>query len=382
MAVIGSVISMTGQVNGRDKNVLSTNINESSPSPRLTKDNRIEFSVKAPDASAVKVAMGKEYGLVKGEDGVWRGATDPQIPGFHYYSLIIDGVSVADPASRSFFGCGRMSSAVDIPEAGCEWMELRDVPHGSIRNVRYYSERLGTWHPMSVYTPPSYDSDPLRRYPVLYICHGAGEDHTGWATQGKADIILDNLIADGIASEMIVVMVNGNITVDGKLRLGYNAEAMRPFGRELVEAMIPFVDRNFRTIDNRTSRALAGLSMGGGQAFYAGLSNTSLFSSVAVFSSGVFGGAIFPGEIPKKFDPEKEMPGLVSEKDRFNRELDVFYVSVGSDDARHDAICEAVKTMRDNGIDVKFSIFPGGHEWQVWRKSLHDYAPRLFKSVY
>lgn len=379
LPILGLLTSMAGPVQARDKEVLPTTINAMAPSPRLTDDNRVKFTVNAPTASTVQVALGKEYDLVRGDDGLWNVTTEPQIPGFHYYSLIIDGVSVADPASRSFFGCGRMSSAVDIPEDGCGWMEVSDVPHGSIRSARYYSERLGTWHPMSVYTPPSYDSDPSRRFPVLYLCHGAGEDHTGWANQGRTDIILDNLIADGNASEMIVVMLNGNITVDGKLRLGYNAEAMRPFGCELVEAVIPFVDKNFRTIADRKGRALAGLSMGGGQAFYAGLSNLNLFSSVAVFSSGVFGGALFPGETPVRFDPEKEMPGLASESGRFNRDLDVFYVSVGTDDARYEAICQAVDTMRGNGLDVIFSIFPGGHEWQVWRKSLHDIAPRLFK---
>ncbi len=357
---------------------LPTTLN-SSGYPRVLDNNSVMFVVKAPEASDIKVAVGKTYDLKKDSLGVWSVTTEPLIPGFHYYSLIVDGVNVSDPASMSFYGCGRPSSAIDIPEAGCEWMNVKDVPHGSIRNVRYFSKKLNQWRTMNVYTPPTYDKDLSRKYPVLYICHGGGEDHTGWATQGHTDNILDNLIYEGNAKEMIVVMPNGNIPVDGKVRMGYNREAMAPFTDELVESIVPFIDNNFRTLTDRDNRALAGLSMGGGQSFYAGLANTELFSHVAVFSSGVFGGAIFPGEIPKKFDPEKEMPGLISEKDRYNRDLNCFYVSVGTDDARYDAICEAVKDMRDKGLNVEFSIFPGGHEWQVWRKSLHDFAPKLFQ---
>ena len=377
--ILAGALVCSGQAVGAEPSVLPTNINARSMSPKLLPDNRVEFAVKSPDANSIKLALGHDYDMVKDADGVWRVTTDPQVPGFHYYSLILDGVNVADPASMSYFGCGRMSSAVDIPEEGCEWQEVKDVPHGSIRTVRYYSNRLKCWRVMNVYTPPSYDKDSARRYPVLYVCHGGGEDHTGWGAQGRTDIILDNLIGEGKAQEMIVVMPNGNIPVDGKVRMGYNREAMAPFADELVGSIVPFVDANFRTQASREGRALAGLSMGGGQAFYAGLPNTDLFSHVGVFSSGVFGGAIFPGEVPKKFDPEKEMPGLVSEKDRYNRDLNLFYVSVGTDDARYSAVCEAVETMRNAGLDVEFSIFPGGHEWQVWRKSLHDIAPRLFR---
>lgn len=364
----------TAQSNG----VMSTTINATSPSPRLTTDNRVEFAIHAPEATSVKADLGKPYDLVKDSDGIWRGITDPQVPGFHYYFLIIDGVRVSDPASKTFYGCGCMASAVDIPEDGCEWMDIKDVPHGSIRTVRYFSPQIGEWRPMCVYTPPSYDKDPTRRYPVLYICHGGGEDHTGWGTQGKTDIIMDNLIAEGKAAEMIVVMPNGNIPVKGKMRMGYNSEAMAPFRHELIESMVPAVDSMFRTVADRSGRALAGLSMGGGQSFYAGLPHTDMFSNIGIFSSGVFGGAAFPGEKPAKFDPEKEMPGLISEHERFNRDLDVFYISVGTEDPRYNAICDAVADMRAKGLDIDFSTFPGAHEWQVWRKSLHDFAPRIF----
>ena len=361
-----------------DGSPMSTNINKSGY-PKLLDDNSVKFSVKAPEAKDMKVDLGKVYDMERGSDGVWTVTTEPQVPGFHYYSLIVDGVSVADPASMSYYGCGRMSSAVDVPEEGCEWMEVRDVAHGSIRTMRYYSKLLKEWRELKVYTPASYDENKDARYPVLYICHGGGEDHTGWGAQGRTDIILDNLVADGKAKEMIVVMPNGNIPVGGKVRMGYNREAMAPFGEEITGSVVPFIDENFRTIASRDGRALAGLSMGGGQSFYAGLSNTNVFSNVGVFSSGVFGGAVFPGEKPKKFDPEYEMPGLISEKDRYNRELDVFYVSVGTEDPRYQAICDAVEDMRAKGLNVEFSTFPGAHEWQVWRKSLHDFAPRLFK---
>lgn len=256
---------------------------------------------------------------------------------------------------------------------------VKDVPHGSIRTVRYKSEMFGRWQEINVYTPPSYDKEHSRNYPVLYLCHGGGEDYTGWAKLGVTDIIVDNLIADGKVGEMIVVMPHGHVPVSGNSRPGYNMEGMSPFINELTKAVIPFVEENFRVISDRSARALAGLSMGGGQSFYAGLSNIDLFSHIGVFGSGIFGGIAFPGSEPPVFDPEREMPGLISDHDRYNKELNLFYVSVGTEDPRREATEKAVADMRSKGLSVAFAEFPGAHEWKVWRKSLSDFLPGLFK---
>ncbi|MCM1504566.1 MAG: alpha/beta hydrolase-fold protein [Muribaculum sp.] len=269
------------------------------------------------------------------------------------------------------------SAAVD---ADLAQYKVNDVPHGSIRTVRYKSDMFGRWQEINVYTPPSYDTAPDCQYPVLYLCHGGGEDYTGWAKLGLTDIILDNLIATGQAVEMIVVMPHGHVPIVGNVRPGYNMEGMRPFINELTKVVMPFVEKNFRIKSDRSARALAGLSMGGGQSFYAGLSNTDLFSHIGVFGSGIFGGIAFPGSEPPVFDPEKEMPGLISERDRYNRDLNLFYISVGTEDPRSKATKEAVADMRSKGLDLEFAEFPGAHEWKVWRKSLNDFAPRLFKT--
>ncbi|MDH6343116.1 enterochelin esterase-like enzyme [Parabacteroides sp. PFB2-12] len=350
-----------------------TNINAESY-PRILPDLRVMFGVKAPDAQRVQLDLGKKYDMQKDADGFWTCTTDPQVPGFHYYFLIVDGVSVSDPASESFYGCGKMSSAIDVPEAGCDFYALRDVPHGVIRSTNYYSNETDSWRPINIYTPPGYGKESGRKYPVLYIQHGGGEDHRGWAVQGKTATILDNLIADGKAEKMIVVIANGNVSRGGG---GYNKKGMEPFIHEMTKNIIPYVEANYRVLTDQKNRAIAGLSMGGGQAFYAGLQNTDLFGSVGIFSSGIFGG-IARQDTPA-FDAEKEIPGLLTNSKRFNEQLQLLYISVGEQDMRIDATRKQIGLFKEYGLNVTFETFPGDHEWQVWRKSLHSMASKLFK---
>ncbi len=345
--------------------------------PRILPDLRVIFQVSAPQATSVQIDLQKRYEMSKIESGGWTVVTEPVEPGFHYYSLVIDGAVVADPASESFYGMGRMASGIDIPEKGLSFYDVKDVPHGDIRNRVYFSKTTQTWRRVNIYTPPGYDKSGKELYPVLYIQHGGGEDERGWAVQGKTDLILDNLIAEGKAKRMIVVIPNGNVSKPGVRAGGYNDEAMAVFREELFENVIPFIESNYRVKPGADNRAIAGLSMGGGQAFYTGLRNTDMFANVGVFSTGLFGGiGRQPGSA--EFDPESVIPGILSTSRAFNKKLKVFYISVGEQDPRIEPTRKLIETFRSKGLNVEFNSFPGGHEWQVWRKSLHDFAQKIF----
>ena len=353
--------------------VPTTNINAQGH-PHILPDNSVEFKIRSnEDLSQMKVSLDPSCRFEKQTDGTWMAHTKPLVPGFHYYWFNMGGMDLSDPASRSYFGCGRMTSAIDIPEAGCNFYDIKDVPHGRVSMLTYYSKVRQAYATMYVYTPASY-SEGNKRYPVLYLQHGGGEDESGWTHQGKTNHILDNLIAEGKAMEMIVVMANGNITVPGT-GFGYSIQGMKGFEEELTKVVIPYIDNNFRTIPDKQHRALSGLSMGGGQAFFVGLQHTELFSYIGVFSTGVFGGI----RETKSFDAEAAMPGLVSQHDRYNKALKLFYISVGTDDPRLSSTQKAVADMKQSGLAITFNTFPGDHEWQVWRKSLHDFAQKLFK---
>jgi enterochelin esterase-like enzyme len=345
--------------------------------PCIMPDLRVFFRVTAPDADKVQVDLGKVYDMQKDEKGIWTVTTDPQVAGFHYYSLVINGVRVSDPASETFYGTGRMSSAIDIPEAGADFYTVKNVPHGETRNTVYFSKTTGTWRNLNIYTPPGYDKSGKEQYPVLYIQHGGGEDERGWAVQGKTGFILDNLIAEGKAKPMLIVIPNGNVSRPGAAAGGYNDEAMAAYKEELFGSVIPFIESNYRVKPGAVNRAIAGLSMGGGQAFYTGLRNTDMFSNVGVFSTGLFGGIARPGAAA--FDPESVIPGILTNPGSFNSKLKVFYISVGEQDPRIEPTRKLVQTFKEKGLKVEFASFPGSHEWQVWRKSLHDFAQKLFK---
>jgi enterochelin esterase family protein len=352
-----------------------TNISKSE-CPCILEDLSVVFRVKAPEAKKIQIDLGKTYDMTKDSLGVWGATTEPQIPGFHYYSLVIDGVKVADPASESFFGMGRMASAIDIPEKGADFYEIKDVPHGAVTSKYYFSKVTNSWRRLFVYTPAGYDTNTKERYSAVYIQHGGGEDERGWVVQGKTDIILDNLIAEGKAKPMIVVISNGNVST-GSPTGGYSSVGMAAFKEEMTKNIVPFIDKNYRTLADAGNRALCGLSMDGGQSFYAGLESLDIFSSVGVFSSGIFGGISNP--TGKEFDAEKEIPGLLSKSQSFNTKLKLFYISVGEQDPRIEYTKKAVGKFKESGLKVEFATFPGAHEWQVWRKSLHDFTQKVFK---
>ena len=352
-----------------------TNINRNG-CPRVLADGSVMFRVNAPQAQNVQIDLGgTKYDMAKGDGGTWTVTTKPQVPGFHYYSLVINGVSVADPASQSFFGCSRWSSAIEIKEAGMDDFEVKDVPHGEVNTVYYYSKVEEAWRPLMVYTPAGYDASKTD-YPVVYIQHGGGENHRGWMEQGRTAQIMDNLIAAGKAKPMIVVSSNSNVqSRNGGFGGGYSWQGMQSFRSELIDNVIPFVEKNYKTRNDRKSRAMCGLSMGGGQSFYIGLRDPEVFANVGVFSTGMFGGIRGASD----FDLETEVPGMLTDTKTFNSQFDVFFISCGEQDPRIEYTRTIVKKMRDGGVEVRFNSYPGDHEWQVWRKSLHEFAQYIFK---
>ena len=229
----------------------------------------------------------------------------------------MDGVRISDPNSTLFFGCGVDASAIEIPEAGVDFYLDKDVPRGEVRMQRYWSPSMNAWRTCYVYLPAEYEQNPTRRYPVLYLQHGGGEDETGWMRQGHADIILDNLIAEKKANPMLIVCDYGQAG---------------DFEQILLNETIPTIDANYRTLPDAKHRAMAGLSFGGGQSWSIGLKHPETFSSIGVFSSGMFGGVGRGAYAP--FSVESQLPELLAKPDAFNAVHDVFYISCGEGDPR------------------------------------------------
>ncbi|MDT0688778.1 alpha/beta hydrolase-fold protein [Salegentibacter sp. F188] len=343
----------------------STNI-RSADYPQILPDNRVRFRIDAPEAKKVQIDLGRKYDMEKDSSGTWTVTTDSIGQGFHYYSLVIDDVAVADPASETFYGMGRMASGIEIPSREGEFYALKDVPHGDVRIQRYFSEVTNTWRRMYVYAPPGYDASN-EDYPVLYLLHGGGEDERGWSTQGRADLILDNLIAENKAEPMLVVMMDGNLGSRDSFQ-----QSLHTFEQELKHGVIPFVESNYRVAPGAENRALAGLSMGGLQTLYGGIRNTKMFSHLGVFSSGWF-----------TDNPELTKPEYTFMKEnaaKINNNLESFWISMGGEeDIAYNNNKAMMAKFDEMGIKYDYSEYPGGHTWPVWRHNLFSFAPLLFK---
>jgi enterochelin esterase-like enzyme len=346
--------------------VATTNMRSASY-PRILPDNRVVFRIKAPQAQKVQIDLGKVYDLAKDEQGVWSVTTEPVSGGFHYYSLLIDGVAVADPASESFYGMSRMASGIEMPYTGRDYYALRDVPHGDIRLKRYFSTVDNAWKRFFVYTPPGYDAG-RDRYPVLYIVHGGGEDERGWATQGLTDLILDNLIAAKRAVPMLIVMVDGNGPTTG-----FEESYLQHFDRELKQSIIPFVEKQYRVKAGAANRALAGLSLGGIETLYTGVNSTDLFAYLGVFSSSW----ILPNQAALA---ERQYANMAANRDKINTNLKQFWISQGGpEDIAYKNNQVMLAKLKELGIKYSYSESPGGHTWPVWRHDLYRFAPLLFR---
>ncbi|MBW8684738.1 alpha/beta hydrolase [Chitinophaga rhizophila] len=344
----------------------ATNIRNASY-PQVLPDSRVVFRVKAPQAKQLQIDLGKKYDLTRDTAGYWTGTTDSIGEGFHYYSLLIDGVAVADPASETFYGMGRMAAGIEIPYADGDFYALRDVPHGDVRMKRYFSPVTNSWLRCFVYTPPGYDSATDQQYPVLYLLHGGGEDERGWSAQGKTDLILDNLIADKQAQPMLVVMMDGNIAKDN-----FKEQSLRTFENELMQVVVPLIDKSYRTIADADHRALAGLSMGGIQTLYAGIYHTDQFAYLGVFSSGWLGG--------KQPIAEQQYAFMKDSAAKINSNLKQFWIAMGGkEDIAYKNCQNMMARFNEMQIKYHYSEYPGGHTWPVWRNNLYKFAQLLFK---
>jgi len=365
--------------------------------PRVDAQGRVIFHLRAPEATSVSVSMGN-VALTKSADGFWNGITSAQDPGFHYYTLKINGVDVADPASESFFGASKNMSGMEIPEAGVDFYEIKNVPHGEVNSFWYYAESTGENRHAYIYTPPGYAKDIQKRYPVLYLQHGMGEDRRAWSNQGRANFILDNLIAEGKAKSMIIVMEDGGIAAGfggGRRRApaqgaqgqnqgqapaqganrgpgqgpGGMASFWDGFGSVIVKDLIPTIDASYRTLNDREHRAMAGLSLGGTQTYQITQTNLDKFASIGIFSAP-FG---FPGI-------ETGYNGLLAKPAEFNKQVKVFFVSMGSKEGANSG--RGIHEELDKaGIKNVYYEAPGtAHEFQTWRKSLYGFAQLLFQN--
>ncbi len=335
--------------------------------PKVNSEGRILFQVVAPEAKSVSCTFRDSSEFVKDEKGVWTGYTRKLDEGFHYYMLKIDGAEVPDPNSKYYFGANRWGSGVEIPAKDKDFYELKNVPHGQLREVFFFSPSTDTNRRAFIYTPPGYDADQSVRYPVLYLQHGYGENEYGWGTQGYAGLIMDNLIAEGKIKPFIIAMTYG---MTNGVRMGGMANFDgSAFEKVLVDELIPFVDSNFRTLTDQPNRAMAGLSMGSMQTKAITLKHLDKFSHI-----GLFSGATITTEDVAKTEGFKEKVKLV-------------FVSYGSKEVgggggrprRGGDPAATVQALKDAGINSHYYLSPEtAHEWQTWRRSLLEFAPMLF----
>ena len=366
--------------------------------PQVNSEGRVRVSISAPQALKVQFDISAvKYDLKKDDKGIWIGDCAPQDEGFHYYQLWVDGAAVPDPSSLYFYGASRWGSGIEIPAKDQDFYALKNVPHGQLRENHYFSKSTNAVRRCFVYTPPGYDEKTNTRYPVLYLQHGMGENETGWGNQGHTDLIMDNLIAEGKTKPFIIVMDNSSITFPAGARPGMaprrpadstsaadtsrarrggfgNFNFAEQFEKILINEIIPYIDANYRTLTDQPNRAMAGLSMGGMQTRLITLAHLDLFSHIGIFS----GGSISIEDVKKNTE--------------FKEKVKLVFVSFGSRELENRkgngpgaaAFGGDPKTnadaLKDAGINSHFYVSPQtAHEWQSWRRSLHEFAPLLFK---
>ena len=346
--------------------------------PQVNSQGYVRFRVNAPDAQSVRatLGLGGQGGTVlhKVADGSWIGTTSgPLDEGFHYYHLDIDGGVLNDPGTLNFYGSTRWESGIEVSAHDADFYALKNVPHGNVEQILFPSPSTGTERRAFVYTPPGYEAKVAARYPVLYLQHGWGEDETAWTNQGHANLIMDNLIADKTARPFIIVMTYG-MTNDIKPGApgGLASFNVKPFETVLVHELIPYVDSHFRTIADRNHRAMAGLSMGGFETKAITTASVDTFAYVGLFSGGTF-----------SLDDVAKSPG-------FRDKMKLAFVSFGSrelDNRRtappgippSDPVANA-KALKASGFNSVFYVSPNtAHEFLSWRRSLHEFAPLLFR---
>ena len=377
--------------------------------PMVNSQRMVRAQISAPEATSVKLDIGGvKYDMVKDENGVWTGESAPQDEGFHYYQLNIDGASVPDPGSKYYYGASRWGSGIDIPAADEDFYTVKNVPQGSVNEVYYYSTVTEKMRHCYIYLPAAYRENPDKKFPVLYLQHGMGENETGWSAQGKTGIIMDNLIAAGKAVPFIIVMDNGLNARPANMPEGQPAFGMGPrpqggqpgqgrpqgqftpgqgrpqggapgqggqrrprggfggfggfnaFQDVLLKDIIPMVEKNYRVIADTEHRAMAGLSMGGMQTRSITMANPTTFAYVGMFSGGTF-----------RAEDLKEAAD-------FKKTNKVLFMSCGGKENM--GVDKAAEDLKAIGINAHSYVSPEtAHEWQTWRRSLYQFAQLIFK---
>jgi enterochelin esterase-like enzyme len=328
--------------------------------PQVDSQRCATFQLRAPDAVKVKLHLvDNEFDMVKGANGVWSFTTQPLDVGFHYYWFVLDGVNVTDPASETFFGVHRQYSGIEVPSKDEDFYLFKDVPHGQVSERWYLSKSANAGKRVFVYTPPDYDTNTTARYPVLYLRHGGGEDERGWMVQGHMSFIMDNLIAEKKAKPMIIVMDYGG-----------GMGGMNGSQTAMVDELLPMIDSTYRTIADRDNRGMAGLSLGGTQTFQITQANLDKFAWIAAFSS--------PFSFP---DVKTGYNGLMADPEAFAKQVKLFYLSMGENEVQWGGTRPFHQELEKASIEHIYYESPGTtHEWQTWRRSLYDLAPRLFRA--
>jgi enterochelin esterase family protein len=400
-AILLMILSFSGACfsqSGQASNVFNADTAHPSPYnlsgaryPRIEADSRVTFRFNAPNAQKVQVSIvNVPFDMVKGADGVWTYTSEPQDKGYHNYWMIVDGAIVVDPATNAFIGYSHMCNGFEIPDPDGGFYELKDVPHGNVLIKNYYSTVAKSWRHIFVYTPPDYEKNTKDRYPVLYLQHGGGEDERVWIEMGRTNLILDNLIAEKKVSPFIVVMETSAVgpqfpmgprpavpapaaaapaaqqpaAAPGAPGQGAPPAGARPrfsfdkYAELMISDMIPWVDKNFRTIPDQSHRAMSGLSMGAMCTKSVTLAHLDMFSYIGLFS----GGTIAPAEISDK------------------SKVKLVFMSYGSRERGSDAVKAAADALTQAGIKSASYVSPlTAHEWQSWRRSLKEFALLLFK---
>lgn len=382
-----TALSMSAQV--KEDFVPSPNNQPGKEYPMVNSERCVRVKVKADDAKSVKLDIGGvKYELTKGEDGFWTGESAPQDEGFHYYQLNVDGADVPDPSSLYYYGASRWGSGIDVPAPDQDFYAVKNVPQGQMRELYYWSETNQAMRHCFVYTPAEYDTNADKRYPVLYLQHGGGENEYGWPQQGRTAQIMDNLIAAGQAVPFIIVMDNGTWTMPRPAAPAAAPQGQRPQGgrpaggfgmpsnwadgiaNTFINDIIPMIDSRFRTIADAEHRAMAGLSMGGMQTKAIAFPRPDVFSNIGIFS----GGTITVAEADAQ-------PG-------FRETNKLVFVSFGSRELENRVAGfgdgtdpkEETEDLAASGINAHFYVSPGtAHEWQSWRRALYQFAQLLFK---
>lgn len=339
--------------------------------PKVDKERRGYFYLNAPEARKVVLDIcGKKYDMQWDGKGGWMAVTDPLVVGFHYYFMNVDGINFVDPATETYFGCNRQAGGFEVPEGdeGNYYRPQEGVAKGQVRSIYYFAKSTNEWRHAMVYTPAEYEKGK-KKYPVLYLQHGMGEDETGWSKQGHMQNIMDNAIAKGDAVPMIVVMESGDIKAP--FRGGDNRQGFSEYGtsfyKVMINDLIPYIDSNFRTKADREHRAMAGLSWGGHQTFDLVMNNMDKFSYMGAFSGAIFG-----------LDVKTAYDGKFANGEEFNKKMHYLFLSCGSEE--NFGTEKLAESLRECGVKVDFQVSPGTHhEWLTWRRGFNQFIPHLFK---